>query len=388
MLQTAARYCLQTPKDERHPHQKAAISMLAEVLSHEKISRVRVVEHLSKEIAEADVHIISATDAVEKAATEVVAKKDVYKMRSDELDRLQKRLVEVEQALASEIQHRDRLPQEHEADKAKRAELEQIFEDVWQPLERGRPSWGKEWRVREKLIRILKKNVFDGSLFKVEESLFLGLPPALKRCHAERSQWAHVVVGHAEALFVECLETIDQNIFNVNEEAIRRSALVDNANQRLAAAREQCAVGMEDVTSAETEIRKADAARENANEELDELKFKLEERKKLQEQAQARLNEFLDRCLQFEMVKDFTSCPETAAAVSDSISDNPAEVRDALEYRPQMSAPSSSSAGMPQPLTPQKQCPSFMSTEVPQSLTPEKLTKPLHQHRLAIDEHA
>merc|ERR1712060_692172 len=101
------------------------------------------------------------------------------------------------------------------------------------------------------------------------------------------------------------------------------------------------------VSASEFDLRQAQAAHKSAKMEFQKLQHKFAQSKQLFEKVQARLANFVDSCAEFERLREFSE--------SVVISGNHHETGDVAERHVEMAAASSSSAGLPEPLTPEKE---------------------------------
>jgi len=312
MFRAAAHYGLQTPRDERHRHQESIVSTLKEVFVKERASRAHALEEVNIQVFETNARIVEGAGALEAAKAQLEDERDVYNMRLIELERLDQEISAAERGLSKEEEWQERLPHEHEEDKLNKADLDKVFEEVWQPLKDG--EWrGREWQKRNKFIRIFMK-FFDGSLFEVAGSLRDALPHALKLNALERGGFTQWAIAYAGSVFESYLKTIDQKLFDIDIEAARRSASVENAGGRLAdvkAERQACA---QHANAAEAAIQQAEAAHRSTEEALGNFTLDLTERKKVLERVKARLINFIERYAEFDTLNDVKGALSAASA--------------------------------------------------------------------------
>jgi chromosome segregation ATPase len=307
MLQAAARLSLCTPKDQRHHHQESMISTLIDVLETERASRERAVDEVRMRMVGANAQIAEASNSIKASKDKIAEETDTYSMRLEELEILHQAVSAAETAWTEAIERKDRLPQDHEEDKAHKAELEKSYDDVWHPLKVGALT-RRQWQTRDKLIKAFMK-IFDGSLFDVEKSLTRRLAQDLTLNAAERSPFAQAAIEFADTLFVRYLSGLAQKISNVHREAARHAALVNGARNAVTAAKAKQATGAKRVGTAQTAVKHAEVAQHRAQEELKNLKLDLGDLEKLLAEKQGKLVNFLE---QFEVVRNFMRPPLSA----------------------------------------------------------------------------
>jgi len=283
---------------------------LAETLTNEKTLREAAVKQVDAEVAEIFSHVLQAKDRIQQAKDVVGLKTDEFNMKFGEASRLKEDLAAAERSLTLQLEHQGRLAQDHEMDKAKKVELDKIFQECWQPVKNRSEKWGKDWRTRDESIGTLM-NVFDEPEAKAEKMLTLALPKILKKLVVERGSFEQKVIDQAETVLMEYVKIIEDRIVRVGDEEARRNALVDDAREKLNLAKTQCAVGAERAKDAETDLQQANAARNSVETGTDQLKQKLADHQKSLELARARLAHFSEGCDEFEKLRNF-SCPTTA----------------------------------------------------------------------------
>jgi len=233
ILSVTLPVALSKPKTERHPYEASVVDTAVNIFDDSDAKLKAEVAEAEAAGAQVATEIAAITTEIEAAVACAAEKKETSSTAEAAHAAACDAASSAKEAVDAAKAAVESLANEQAAVVASREECEAALARLWVPLKANEYK-GNEWRVRDKsiseLMRLLQK------WCDVPESLSSALPIALKTKTSERGEFALQTLEAGEAMHNEHLTELSAKIADFDDESARRAATVSTAESALAEA--------------------------------------------------------------------------------------------------------------------------------------------------------